>query len=556
MRPAPPTPSRHSWLVDAGCLAVLLVMGWKLLHGLERAVDLGMWDEADYLRRGLTLSWAHLPAAEWGPLYSIWYSVLEGLWPAPVTLYYANHQLLCILTTVGGYVFMRRMGARPVLALLGSALYLLSSAPHILPRPTLLALLVLQVALVVASFLAVEGFWAVIAGGLLLASFARPEFFVAFLLATVLFVGFLVRRVLREGRASRARGAALAVGFAVWVVVLLQVLGNPFGDTQGRRFYAFCQHFAVNHVKHTHGSVDPWNECPRVIRSVFGEVDTVGEALRSNPGAFVWHVGLNVKAFAGASLALFSQGPGGQGPWDLARMGRLLLLLAMGWQGARLLPRWRGWRSVLAEPGLQRMAGVLAIVEVPTVMSAVLLMPRAHYLVIQGVLVIALLALLGARVDTGETSRPVGWALGGLLALGLVVLTPGTKDAQPELVHLRTVRAIAALGLEERLAPGERVHLLEARGGYDAYLGRRYFPVLREAREKTFGGLLREHQVTAILLDDALRQHRRFRQDADFQAFLKDPEAFGFTLTPLASSDAVLALPSSWAPRLRAVHPE
>ncbi len=551
-------PSRHSWLVDASCLAVLLLMSWKLLHGLERVVDLGMWDEADYLRRGLTLSWSHLPAAEWGPLYSIWYSILSGLWPEPVALFYANHQLLCVLTTVGAYVLMRRMGTRPVLALLGSAVYLLSSAPHVLPRPTLLALLVLQVAWVGASFLEVEGFWAVIAGGLLLASFARPELFVAFLLATALFLGLLVRGALREGRASRGRRVALATGFALGVVVLMQVLGNPFGDTQGRRFYAFCQHFAVNHVKHTQGSVDAWNECPRVIRAVFGEVDTVAEALRSNPEAFLWHVGVNVKAFAGASLALFSRGPGGlsatRGPWELARMGRLLLLLAVVWQGVRLLMRWRRWRAALAEPGLQRMAGVLAVVEVPIVMSAVLLMPRDHYLVIQGVLVLAFLALLGSRVDSGEATRPMEWVLNGLLALGLVVLTPNlahrfptdTKDSQTHLVHLRTVRAIAALGLVERLGRGEQLHLLEASGGYDAYLGRRYFPVLREAREKTFGGLLRERAVTAILLDDALRQHRRFRHDADFQAFQRDPAAFGFTLVPLDSLHAAaLAIPSS-----------
>jgi hypothetical protein len=544
--------------VDTSCLTVLLLMSWKLLHGLEQIQDLGMWDEADYLRRGLTLSWSHLPAAEWGPLYSLWYSMLSGLWTDPVALFYANHQLLCVLTTVGAYAFMRRMGTRPVLALLGSAVYLLSSAPHVLPRPTLLALLVLQVALVGASFLAVEGFWAVVAGGLLLASFARPEFFVAFLLATALFLGLLVRGAQREGRATRTRRVALAAGFALGVVVLMQVLGNPFGDTQGRRFFAFCQHFAVNHVKHTQSPVDAWNECPRVIRAVFGEVDTVGEALRSNPEAFLWHVGLNAKAFASASLALFSKGPGGlsatRGAWELARMGRLLLLLAVVWQGVRLLVRWRRWRAALAEPGLQRLAGVLAIVEVPIVLSSMLLMPREHYLVIQGVLVLAFLALLGSRVeDSGEATRPREWALNGLLALGLVVLTPNLarrsptdpKAAQTHLKHLHTVRAIAALGLEERLAPGERVHLLEARGGCDAYLGRRYFPVLLEAEDKTFGGLLRKHQVTAILLDDALRKHRRFRHDADFQAFLQDPKAFGFTLIPLASPHAALAIPSS-----------
>ncbi|OJH41475.1 hypothetical protein BON30_11525 [Cystobacter ferrugineus] len=542
--------------MDAGCLALLLVTSWKLLHGLEHGVDLAMWDEADYLRRGLTLSWSHLPAAEWGPLYSLWYTALSRLWPEPVALHYANLQVLCVLTTVGAYVFMRRMGARPLLALLGAAVYLLSAAPHVPPRPTLLALLVLEAALVVASFLeSKEEFWAVIATGLLVASFARPEFFLAFLLASALFLGWLVRGAVRERHTWRGRTGAVATGFTLGVVLLLQGLGNPFGDTKNRRFYAFCQHFAYQHVRHNPSPVDPWNQCPRVIRSVFGEVDSVGAALRANPKAFLWHVGTNVKAFADASLSLFAQGPGGlsatRGPWDLARVERVLLLAALGALGLGLLWRWRRWRSTLAEPRLQRMLWVLAVVEVPTVLSSLLLMPRAHYLIIQGVFVLALLMLLGSQVGVAAVPRRVQGAVGGLLTLGLALLTPNlaerlsteTGGAPARQVHLQRVRAIEALGLVERLPPGEQLPLLEAEGGYDAYLGpRSYYPVLHYTPGVTFDALLREHKVAAILLTDALRRYPRFRDDPLFRSFLANPEDFGFTLFPLAARGEALAL--------------
>ncbi|WP_002628464.1 hypothetical protein [Cystobacter fuscus] len=555
--PEPPARARPSWLVDAGCLALLLVTSWKLLHGLERGVDLSMWDEADYLRRGLTLSWSHLPAAEWGPLYSLWYTALSRLWPEPVALHSANFQVLCVLTSVGAYVFMRRMGARPLLALLGTAVYLLSAAPHVLPRPTLLALLVLELALVVASFLeSWEEFWAVIAGGLLVASFARPEFFLAFLLASALCLGWLVRAAVRERHTGRGRRAAVAAGFALGVVLLLQGLGNPFGDTKNRRFYAFCQHFAYQHVRHNPGPVDPWNQCPQVIRSVFGEVDSVGAALRANPEAFLWHVGINVKAFADASLALFTPGPGGLsvtwGPWDPARAERVLLLAALGALGAGLLWRWRRWRAALAEPRLQRMLWVLAVVEVPTLLSALLLMPRKHYLIIQGVFVLALLMLLGSQVDAAAPRRVRG-AVGGLLALGLALLTPnlaerlstGAGGTPSRRIHLQRVRAIEALGLVERLPPGERLPLLEAEGGYDAYLGpRSYYPVLHYTPGVSFEGLLREHKVAAILLTDALRRHPRFQDDPLFHSFEANPEDFGFTLLPLSASGEALALRS------------
>ncbi|ATB34846.1 hypothetical protein CYFUS_000253 [Cystobacter fuscus] len=553
--PKPPARARLSWLVDAGCLALLIVTSWKLLHGLERGVDLTMWDEADYLRRGLTLSWSHLPAAEWGPLYSLWYTALSRLWPEPIALHSANLQVLCVLTSVGAYVFMRRMGARPLLALLGAAVYLLSAAPHVTPRPTLLALLVLELALVVASFLeSREEFWAVIATGLLVASFARPEFFLAFLLASALFLGWLVRGAVREHHTWRGRRWTVATGFALGVVLLLQGLGNPFGDTKNRRFYAFCQHFAYQYVQHTHGPEDPWNQCPRVIRSVFGEVDSVGAALRANPEAFLWHVGTNVKSFADASLELFAQGPGDlsatRGPWDLARVERVLLLAALGVLGAGLLWRWRRWRSALAEPRVQRMLWVLALVEVPTLLSALLLMPRKHYLIIQGVFVLALFMLLGSQVDAAAP-RHVRRAVGGLLALGLALLTPNlaerlsteTGGAPARQVHLQRVRAIEALGLVEQLPPGEQLPLLEAEGGYDAYLGpRSYYAVLHHTPGVSFDELLREHKVAAILLTDELRRYPRFRDDPLFQSFMANPEDFGFTLLPLGARGEALAL--------------
>ncbi|WNG36036.1 hypothetical protein F0U61_21980 [Archangium violaceum] len=553
-------PSRYSLLVDVGCLGVLLLASWKLVHGIEQVLDLGMWDEADYLRRGLTLSWSALPNAEWGPLYSIWYWALSRLWADPVAVYYANHKLLLLLTVAGSYAFMRRMGARSTLALLGSAIYLLSAAPHTLPRPTLLSLLVLLAAGLIASFLkSMEGFWAVVAGGLLLASFSRPEFFVAFLLATGVFVFLVGRKVINEGRSALPRATVPVAGFGLTTLVLLLVLGNPFGNTSNRRFYAFCQHFAVNYVARTQFPVDPWGECEQVIHSVFGNVDSVGAALRSNPEEFLWHLGVNLKRYVVVSVGLFFEGYGGTsavaGAWTVERVGRLLLLVAVGWQLVMLAMRWRRFRAALAEPRLQRLIGVLLIVELPIVLSAILIQPRVHYLIIQGVMVAAVLATLGSLLGTWDEREPAERVLGVLLGLGLVVVTPDLSlRASPGNTdeHLRMVRTIGALGLMERMEPGKRLGMIEAQGGYDAYLGRRYRRVYLNAGKETFGEFLRKHDIGLILLDDALRKHPRFARDAEFLAFQSDPEAFGFSMHPLPGKGKALAIPSTWTTVSRA----
>jgi hypothetical protein len=96
------------------------------------------------------------------------------------------------------------------------------------------------------------------------------------------------------------------------------------------------QHFAVNHVRHTPSPVDPWNECPRVLRSVFGDVDTVGgaillnEALRGHP-RFLHDAQLRALETSPEAFG-FTRVP-------LAAPGEVLLVRAsgrLGWSRAKL----------------------------------------------------------------------------------------------------------------------------------------------------------------------------------------------------------------------------
>jgi len=335
----------------------------------------------------------------------------------------------------------------------------------------------------------------------------------------------------------------------------VHAMGNPFGNTSNRRFYAFCQHFALGYVERTHSPVEPWGDCDQVIQSVFGKVDTLGAAARSNPGAFLAHLWHNAKGYVVNSVRLFFEGPDRASPvrgaWTVERAGRAMLLAAVLWQVALLLRQWRRVPAALADPRLGRLGGVLLAVELPTVLSALLVYPREHYLVIQGVLVAAFLAVLGSRLGTWEETRRTGRVLGVALAVGLLVMTPDLSHrvSEERLEHLNVVRAIQALGLMERLEPGETVHLLEAQGGYDAYLGRRYRWVRHGYKKEPFREFLRKREVELIILDDKLRKDRRFVDDTDFRSFEANPEAFGFSTTPLPGTRRVLAIPITWSAR-------
>lgn len=535
------------------------------MRGLPSILDLAPWDEADYLHRALVLPVSGLPDPEWGPLYSLWYFALSRAWPDPVDLFHGGNVLLISLTTGGTYACFRRMGARPWLALAGASVYLLSLAPHVQPRPTQLALLVVLATLVAASFLRSPwAFRALLGLGLLLAATARPEYFVSFLLVSLLLGAGLAREALAAPE-QRPRLLARALGYAGAVVVLLAVLGNPFGNTSNRRFYAFCQHFAVGHVARTHLPVNPWGECARVIRSVFGDVDSLGAAARANPGAFLTHVGSNLARYPERSWRLFFREYGGvsplpaRGPPSREQVGHLALLAAaVGLPVLWLLLRWRALRAALARPSVERMAVATGAVVLPVALSVALIYPREHYLILQGVLVLGLLAALAGAVRASSPSP--GWgdglraaALAGVL--GVAVPDLGQRHAGPPeparpLTHL--VRELRALHLEAHVAPGASIGMLDAQGGLPVYLGPPFRRVPLHARRagEPLGAFLRRTHVDVVLVDGMLQES--FPGDPELQDFLSTPGAFGYAFLPVPGTPHPLAVPSAWAPGLLA----
>ncbi|HLL05037.1 MAG TPA: hypothetical protein VK539_30910 [Myxococcaceae bacterium] len=552
--------------MDGVCLAVLVFACVKQVHGIDQVLDLTLWDESDYLHQGRLLPALGLLPAEWGPLYPLWYFALSAVWPDPMALHDGNYRLLILLTAVAGYVLLRRVGVQPWLALAGISVYVLSGAPHILPRPTLLALLVILAALSVASLLrAPEDFCAVVGAGLLVASFARPEYFLSFLLGSGLLALLLARRLWRE-RSRLWRGLATAGAYGLFTLLLVSMLGNPFGNTSNRRFYAFCQHFAVNYVQRTGFEADPWGECPKVIQVAFGEVDTVGSAARANPDAFLMHLGMNLKQYPMTFLSLFLQEYGGTWPFFSARRwpptprelleyaGHLLLLMVALSPLVLVLNRRKHLLAALAQPQVWRTGGVLLVVLLPIALSAVLIAPRTHYLVPQGVLGLTFLAVLGSTLAQ-SSGAPAG---GGLrltvgLALVLALASPDLarryrEPAPPRLEHRRFVESFRSLGLPRHLPPGEEVGVLDTHGGLAVYLGEGYrrVPAYRKQARESFTGFLRRERVHVFIADPRLEKYENLANDPALRALLAEPGAFGFVAAPLPGTPYRLMLPSSW----------
>lgn len=567
--PAFPQQRLPALVAEAVCVVALLLACVKLGRGVEGVLDLGLWDEADYLQRALLIPVRGLPEPEWGPLYALWYQGLSRVWADPVDVFYANTRLLLLLTSVAGYAFLRRVGARPWLALAGAAVYLLSLAPLVLPRPTLFAGLVILVALSLAS--TARSTWSAclrVGAGLLIASFARPEYFLSFLLASALLAVLLVQRVRRK-RAPWPEVARTGAAYGLGALALVTVMGNPLGNTSNRRFYAFCQHFADNYVRRTGLPLNPWGQCDAVIHTVFGDVDSLGDAARANPDAFLTHVGQNLRRYPRESLKMFAMGYGnvsplpGKRPWTREQAGHLLLILvAVGAPLAMLARDWRCIGRALRSRRARRTLAAACAVMLPVLLSVVLVQPRRHYLVLQGLLVLAVLTSLASAAarpgrrhrDASPLSRPTMLVLTALVASVLVLSVPDLvlRQGGPSAVkreQLQRVQALRSLGLASRVRPGESIHVLDPQGGLSVYLGAPFLriPPWTKYAGEPFTDFLRRQRIDVVILGDNLRGDPLFAKDAELDVFLTEPDAFGFVTWRVPGVDLVLAVPQPWA---------
>ncbi|MGA9523871.1 MAG: hypothetical protein WBV82_20590 [Myxococcaceae bacterium] len=532
----------HLLLLDGVALAALLLACAVLLGGLEDVLDLAPWDEADYLRQGRSLSSRGLPDPEWGPLYVAWYAALAWFGLEPIASYYASQTVLVTLSCALIFGCARRLGAPAGVALMGALLFLLSGAPHVSPRPTLLALGVTLAALFASTW--VRTFPAACAAlglGLLVASFARPEFFVSFVAVTGVFLVSVARR-----RGWPARRWMLA-GYATPVLVLFGVFGNPFGDATGRRMFAFCQHYALGEVERSALPLNPWAECGNVLEQSFGEIEGVSQAFLRNPAAFLVHVGHNAARYPVASVGLFSRGFGDarpdRGPWTITRTVQLTaLMVVLCAAGLALWRRRPGPGGALSRATVQRSGLALGAILAPAVLSALLIYPREHYLVLQGVFVplfaVACLAESARPGPDRETWSAPSWAMimAVLAVAPALTLSPEPIAPRP---NLAVVKALSDLKSTLPARPDQPIHIFELQGGYDAYLGPDFerVPLSDRRPGESILAFLRRNDVQVVVLEPELERFRTLRSDAEFQAFAAAPEAWGFTVHPVGGTD-------------------
>jgi hypothetical protein len=539
----------HRTPLDRGAAAtgLITVAAANVLYlaGLRQILDPMMSMDPLYIRiarRPLAGILSEEPG--WGPLYSVWLKPMVAVLADPVAVYTANIYALSLGISLLIYLHLL-LATRRAAPAVGAALFFLISDFNVplSSKVSGFALLVVLAGLT-ASLLLKSGArrTSVVALGVLLASYARPELYPAALCLIVLalFSGY---------REQRASGATVllwpALGLAA-IVLLALWLGTPIFSPRhgGERFMlAFREHFAWNWTR--------WHDEGRYFLSIweeeFGGAQTTFQALRNNPGVFAHHLTDNLIGTLRFMVgSVFDHHPvlAPATSAGAVRVESLVMSLVVLGSLAFVSSRSALRRQLLDSHG--DILLVYVIIAAFPLASATVIFPVPYYLIIPGVLLM-LAGTLAATIIVPEY-RGVTWR--GRAAAALVCLAaipkPFVLPSAYEVVgspfkgRISLARPIVdTIDFIRALELPRPVPVLTITDGIAEMLGPGFQEIkVWQKGAQPLEAYIREHQV-AVIVNLEPGQESFTVDDPYWKLIQNDPQAAGFTRVPVPGHETV-----------------
>ncbi|MBL7947026.1 MAG: hypothetical protein JNN32_13260 [Flavobacteriales bacterium] len=479
-----------SALFILGCILTSIVLLGRL--------DIGLYDETAYLQRGAWIDKQGLPTADMAPLYSLWYRSLQFIVSDPIQRYFANYAFTMAALPVLAFALLRisRVALLPSLV---TGVFVLLSNSNVLnwPRVSVFALIILLIGLIL--FLRSERRdrgWFAITAATAVVQFIRPEFALSLMVLGALWLFDLVRR--KRGGGLITWSYPLAA--LVLIAALFVWLGNPFAN--GRSMIAFGQHYALNVIDAGETHVDPWTNWETIAQKDLGTTESLTNALRNAPDRVVWHVLRNVSQ-ALPTWARMYLPAGARMTWH----AWVLLIIS----AAALLIQVQRVRRAPSD-AFMRILPIVGALCLPALLSAIVIHPRQHYLLFPAVLLLLMLVRSAYRPRPARTSGTIPWVpgLAALLLMGLHLGRPIAPQGRPNLATIHALRSITST---------KPMIILEADGGYDAYLPPGTERIKAQAITTGFSDLLNDSAVNIIVSSPRLERDHRFLEDPEWRHF-------------------------------------
>jgi hypothetical protein len=524
-----------SFTKDAVFILFLLLAGSKYLYNFQSIIDIKLYDEASYMRSGLSLP-NGLPQPDYAPLYAVWYYLLSLLQPDRIQLYYLNYILVTILPVILLYAVLRRYGVNQIVSVLISAFFLVSYQNLIVwPKVGHFALILVLISLFVGSYFGSRIRMLIYSVGALITSYVRPEFFPVFVLLGL----FALWRYFRQPDIVKKSDWAWLAGIVFFALMLFGKLGFPVSNGE-RVKVAFGQHFSLNWTTWTHSDLNPWLNWTVIMKQNFGS--TVGplQALIVNPDMFLHHTGANLSLLLKRIAKLTFIHANFIFPVELSQVETILIAL---FTVAVIIIAGRTqlffWRVKLSQNiDLLLVAGSYALI---SFVAAVIIFPRDHYLILPIVLIaIAASAFLSTALSNNRLNYR------SLLLFGFVLfaITPQAAESYP----LDKTRPIWSVVTSIRKAdPKEDVELVvfDALGGICTYFNNHCRNVSPSPENTDCMEFISRNHVNIIVFTKPLRDSPVVTSALQCGDILDKPQSHGFSEVKIRGIDIEILLSDS-----------
>jgi hypothetical protein len=545
--------------LDVFYILLLFLLTFKFTNSLETIKDIDLYDETlFYLDRGVNLFKHGIPEAPWGPLYAIWYFFLSLFEHDNIVLFYLNFKLLIITTSSLLYIYLRTLQIRPVISVIFGFIYSISTISLVTPRPGNFSVLIFLFFLVIANYTKNNiRFYFITAFAFLSISFIRPEYTISFLMIFSMYLVLLIRSIFSQ--TINIKNEILRL-FTLLTLILLLVLsiGNPL--TGGRSLIAFAEHYGFLWMFRNDAIVyDHDTEYYiSIFYSVFGDVDSISQALMVNPKEFLIHIKINCISYLHRSFSIllvdFQNDFHASVNLLIRRIEMILLAIVILFISVRLKLSY----SRIDYKVVTRLLMILISILIPVFLSSFLIHPRFHYLILQSVFILIIIAYLLENSLPIENQKIKNKKLlySIFISVILFILTPNLatgwcwtenfciipRVSTPEtsrLPVLKTIKFIQSLQIE-----GEVNVLQPNRTGYHVYLGDRYHYIYETQKQEDFAKFLKNEKINMIILTPRLAHDTGLVGDKEFINFIEKPQQWNFIKLKIPKTEVFLFLSS------------
>ncbi len=523
--------------IDILWLITLLLCGLKFTQHLPGIIDYPISDEGAYLQDGLDIPLHGVKPVYWGSLYNIWYYIGSLIIPDKIMLFYAHVKFITIGIPLLFFILLRQIGLSPWVSFITSFLYLISFGNlYIFHKANHTALFLMLVVLVLGYKLhQSKHFWLLASVSILVSAFIRPELFIAFWFA----IGYYIFLTIKSN-GTLINKLATVISLVLITIYLSTLM---FGH-ETRSFYTFQQNFSANWVQWNQIDLDPDQNSVLIFKTAFGDVNSISEAIMSNPSLFIKNCGWNIWGFGENYLKLgFTHFnillPATERAYTLWEALLLLLpMIALGWI---YHPKTSSLKKVISENSSWLLFSAMLLI--PSLAINILFFPRFNFIVLPIFLTFLLTPLL--------IFKNIKWSPPKLSAIAIAILffvfvpvpgkgdnwyfAPLKKNNNFDKTPIKnTVEAIQQLPLKHAV-----VSFLAEKAIYQ-YTDKLINGAYSFHQGIRINEFIDENNIGLFVISDVLLTNNMVNEITGFNALLQDPEQFHFRKISIENSSNYL----------------